>query len=99
MNVVPPLLTAVLAELPDGETKDVFQAFVDAFHLEPCHASGEHDPTHTPRYGCALQAKDTLMQIAGIAGTDIHNMPRQLHAGKCLWCVSPELEEWAEGSV
>lgn len=61
---------------------------IQACYIEPCHTTGMHDPTHTPRYICADQkaeAFDRVMKALTEAGVD--GVPkRMLHRNGCYWC-------------
>ncbi len=68
-------------------------------YVEPCHTTGEHDPTHTPRAVCYLQIYEMAKRIIVALGLDKEQLPRRLHEN-CYWCEEgskrhQELVEWA----
>lgn len=79
-----------------------------ALTLEPCHVTGEHDPTHTARYICRIQRSEALNRVLRLVGVDAPDLPRRLHQ-HCRWCGTQEgagegahdkdlIHAWAEGA-
>lgn len=70
-----------------------------AVYLEPCHVTGEHDPTHTPKYVCILQLRDVAKRVLQALDVDQATAPRRIHGEKCYWCHKSEdavdFETWA----
>lgn len=56
---------------------------VEALTIEPCHTTGMHDPTHTPRYICESQMAEAYKRTLEVLGMD--EPPRRLH-DDCYWC-------------
>lgn len=57
----------------------------DVIALEPCHITGMHDPTHTPRYVCRDQKAEAYDRLVAFLGLTENQIPRRLHED-CYWC-------------
>jgi hypothetical protein len=68
----------------------------EAVVVEPCHTTGDHDPTHTARYVCTLQLAEIAKRVMVVLGLTKETLPRRLHnPAKCYWC-SPERKDYTE---
>lgn len=65
------------------------EGLLQAITLQPCHVTGMHDPTHTPRYVCSLQREEAFERLLGFLGLTEGELPRKLH-DKCYWCHESE---------
>lgn len=110
---------ATLAEmsLTHRETKlamlEAEMAALRAVPLEFCLITGDHDPTHSPRYFCNFQLRDYALKIAALLyGVDAENptkeqlnrVPRAAGKHATGWMkLSPktaaEVAEWLEVGV
>lgn len=80
---------------------------LEAIGLEPCHVTGEHNPTHTARYICGIQRSEAFNRLLRLIDVKIEDLPRHLHE-RCGWCGthnygSPasdlkQIQAWAEGA-
>lgn len=52
---------------------------LEAMTVAPCHITGTHDPTHTPRYFCSIQAQKALDGVLGLLGITMKDLPRRPH--------------------
>lgn len=89
----------------EAAANELLGALDGALVLEPCHVTGMHDPTHTPRYLCETQRADVYDRVLAAVGMAQEAMPRRLH-DNCGWChrvpeeeqrrqQARELHEWA----
>ena len=78
---------------------DLIERILNAATIFPCHVTGTHDPTHTPKYVCNMQKADAYDRI--MAQLEVES-PRSLHAKNCYFCHSKEsdkpkeLREWVK---
>lgn len=58
---------------------------LSAITLEPCHVTGDHDPTHTPFNVCSIQRSEQMQRLLVLLETDESDLPRRLHR-HCGYC-------------
>jgi hypothetical protein len=83
-------MTLAEAEATDS-TAEVLTAaeITQLLGLRPCHLSGTHDPTHTPRFICDLQKVAALDRLMEVLGLTYERLPRGLH-DHGHWCCHPK---------
>lgn len=78
---------------------ELIEALREAVTIEPCHVTGTHDPTHTPRYTCTTQKALAFDRV--LAVLNLKRPPRKLHGPGCPFCHGSsgekELKHWAAG--
>lgn len=64
-------------------------------YLEPCHVTGQHDPSHTGKYVCEIQRSAAFNRVVDGLGFDVDTLPRRTHEN-CWWCErDPSMAAWA----
>lgn len=90
----------------EGVPPTVREWLLEHLVVKPCHVTGMHDPTHTPRHFCELQSRALVVDLLGALGVTVADLRRSLHDESCGWChehIKPdrraELERWVEEGV
>lgn len=73
-----------------NDKADLIERILKAATIFPCHVTGMHDPTHTPKYVCNMQKANAYDRIMAQLETD---SPRSLHAESCYFCHSKESKQ------
>ena len=68
----------------------------EVLYIKSCHISGEHDPTHTPRYYCSWQRSELLDRVLHALELETNDLPRRPDP---FWGDTDEVRAWIEKGV